>query len=283
MSRLIFGQTGQVAQELARRAPEATYLSRDDADLSDPAACAEAIRAHAPNVVINAAAWTAVDKAEEEETAATTINAQAPGAMAEACAALKIPFLHVSTDYVFDGSGSAPWTEGAATAPLGAYGRSNLAGEVAIAAAGGSHAILRTAWVFSAHGGNFVKTMLRLAETRDALSIVEDQIGGPTWAGHIAEALLAIADAFEAGKGHTGIYHFAGEPHISWAGFAAEIFAQAGKSVTITGIPSEDFPTPAARPKNSRLDCTKLARDYGIAAPDWHQGLAATLKELESA
>ena len=124
MSRLIFGQTGQVAQELARRAPEATYLSRDDADLSDPAACAEAIRAHAPNVVINAAAWTAVDKAEEEETAATTINAQAPGAMAEACAALKIPFLHVSTDYVFDGSGSAPWTEGAATAPLGAYGLS---------------------------------------------------------------------------------------------------------------------------------------------------------------
>ena len=282
MSRLVFGQTGQVARELARRAPEAAYLSREDADLSIPAICAEAIGTHKPNLVINTAAWTAVDKAEEEEAAATTINAAAPGAMADACAALEIPFLHVSTDYVFDGSGSAPWAEDAATAPLGAYGRSKLAGEAAIAAAGGPHTILRTAWVFSAHGANFVKTMLRLAETRDALNIVEDQVGGPTWAGHIAEALLAIADAFEAGKGQTGIYHFAGFPHISWAGFAEEIFAQAGKDVAITEIPSEAYPTPAARPKNSRLDCRKLTRDYAIPAPDWREGLAATLKDLQS-
>lgn len=282
MTRLVFGQTGQVAQELIRRAPEATFLSRSDADLTNPEACAAAIHAHKPSLVINAAAWTAVDKAEEEETTATTVNGTTPGAMAKACAALNIPFLHVSTDYVFDGSGSDAWTEDAPTAPLGAYGRTKLTGENAIRASGAQHTILRTAWVFSTHGANFVKTMLRLAETRDALNVVEDQIGGPTWAGHIAEALLTIADAFEAGQGKTGTYHFAGAPHISWAGFATEIFTQAGQTIAVTGIPTEAYPTPAARPKNSRLDCAKITRDYGIQTPDWRIGLAATLKELQS-
>ena len=186
MTLLVFGQTGQVAQALASLAPEAVFLSRTQADLSDPEACAAAIRAHAPQAVINAAAWTAVDRAEAEEAAAHVVNAEAPGAMARACADLAIPFLHVSTDYVFDGSGDSPWQPGDATGPINAYGRSKLAGEEAIRAAGGPHAILRTSWVFSAEGANFVKTMLRLSETRDALGVVGDQIGGPTPASAIA-------------------------------------------------------------------------------------------------
>ena len=182
---LVFGSTGQVATELRRLAPEATFLGRDKADLTDPEACAAAIRAHDPSAVINAAAWTAVDKAEEEEATATVVNGTAPGAMARVCADLGIPFVHISTDYVFEGGGTAAWAPTDPTGPLGAYGRSKLAGEQALQAAGGTWAILRTSWVFSAHGNNFVKTMLRLSETRDALNVVGDQIGGPTPAGDI--------------------------------------------------------------------------------------------------
>ncbi len=283
MTLLIFGKTGQVARELAARAPDATFLSREDADLADPVRCAEAIRAHQPSAVINAAAWTAVDAAEDNEKEATVINGETPGAMASACAELAIPFLHISTDYVFDGSGHIPWKEDAATTPLSAYGRSKRTGEEAIEAAGGNWVILRTAWVFSSHGNNFVKTMLRLAETRDALNIVNDQHGGPTPAAAIAEALIAIEAAFSAGKGITGIYHFAGQPHATWSEFAAEIFSQAGKTVAITGIPTSEFPTPATRPANSRLDGSKLEADYAIAPPDWRTGLKDVLKDLDNA
>lgn len=279
MSILIFGRTGQVATELQRQA-DVIALGRDAADLSDPDACAAAIAKYKPNVVINAAAWTAVDKAEEEEPAATVINGAAPGAMARACAALAIPFLHVSTDYVFDGTGTAPWRETDTVAPENAYGRSKLAGEVAVAQAGGQWAILRTAWVFSAHGANFVKTMLRLSQTRDALSVVDDQIGCPTPAADIAAALLAMAAQMQNGKAG-GIYHFGGQPPVSWAGFAREIFRQAGQDVAVSGIASSDYPTPAARPLNSRLDCNKLATDFAIKAPDWQAGLADVLKELK--
>lgn len=282
MTLLIFGKTGQVARELAARAPDATFLSRAEADLADPVACAEAIRAAAPSCVINAAAWTAVDAAEEHEKEALVINGETPGTMAATCAEMSIPFLHVSTDYVFDGSGDIPWKEDAPTAPLSAYGRSKLAGEEAIARAGGAWVILRTAWVFSSHGNNFVKTMLRLAGSRDALNIVNDQHGGPTPAAAIAEALLSIAGAFAASRGTSGIYHFAGQPHCTWADFAAEIFSQAGKSIAITGIPTTEFPTPATRPANSRLDGAKLLADYGIAPPDWRQGLADVLKEIDN-
>ena len=193
MKLLVFGQTGQVARELARAAPEALFLGRDQADLSDPAACAAAIRAHRPDAVINAAAWTAVDRAETEEAAATVVNGHAPGAMAQACADLGAPLVHISTDYVFDGAGSLPFRPGDPTAPLGAYGRSKLAGEAAVRAAGGAHVILRTSWVFSAHGANFVKTMLRLGADRPALRVVADQIGGPTPADAIAAACLSLA------------------------------------------------------------------------------------------
>lgn len=280
MSLLVFGKTGQVATELARRAPDAVYLGRDAADLTDPAACMAAIDAHKPDAVINAAAYTAVDAAEEDEDTAQAINAIAPGAMAHACAARGIPLVHISTDYVFDGSGTAPRGPKDPVSPQNAYGRSKLAGEQAIAAAGGTHAILRTSWVFSAHGGNFVKTMLRLSETRDALSIVDDQIGGPTPAADIAAACLKIAAQLQADPGKSGVYHFSGAPDVSWKDFAEAIFARAGREVAVSGIPTADYPTPAARPLNSRLDCADAETVFGIPRPDWRSGLDAVLKEM---
>ena len=284
MRVLVFGQTGQVATELARQATAdiaMTCLGRDRADLSDPAACAAAVAASDADVVINAAAYTAVDKAESEEELATAINGAAPGAMAAACAARGIPFLHVSTDYVFDGSGTQPWQPDDATGPLGAYGRSKLAGEQAVRAAGGAHAIMRTSWVFSAHGANFVKTMLRLGAEREKLTIVADQIGGPTAAGDIAAALLGMARAFHAGQGTTGTYDFSGVPDVSWAALAREIFAQAGLTCTVEDIPTSAYPTPARRPGNSRMDCTGLTRDFGIKRPDWRASLASVMSDLK--
>ena len=279
MRLLVFGQTGQVARALHSLAPEATFLSRAGADLMDPAACAAAIRSRHPDAVINAAAWTAVDRAEAESAAAQTVNAEAPGAMARACAALDIPFLHVSTDYVFDGSGTEPWQPDAAAGPLNAYGHSKLAGEEAVRAAGGRHAILRTNWVFSADGANFVTTMLRLSETRDTLGIVDDQVGGPTPAGSVARALLRIAEALAAGH-PSGTWHIAGRPYVSWAEFARWIFRFAERPVTVTPIASEDYPAPARRPHNSRLDCTSLLRDFGMAQPDWKAALRADIRRL---
>jgi dTDP-4-dehydrorhamnose reductase len=230
-------------------------------------------------VVINAAAYTAVDSAESEPDLAQVINADAPGAMARACAELGIPFLHVSTDYVFDGGGTEPWQVSDPIAPLGVYGRTKAAGEQAVRDAGGTHAILRTSWVFSAHGNNFVKTMLRLSETRDALNVVDDQIGGPTPAGGIAAALLTMAQAMVAGQSG-GTYHYAGTPATSWACFARETFTAAGRDVTVTGIPTSEYPTPAARPLNSRLDCTLLETEFGITPPDWKSDLANIVKDL---
>jgi len=254
---LVFGKTGQVATELQRQA-EVTALGRDQADLSDPQACAAVIADLKPSVVINAAAYTAVDKAEDEEALAQTVNAASPGAMAGACTHLDIPFLHVSTDYVFDGSGTQPWVETDPVSPQNAYGRTKLAGEQAVRSTGARHIILRTAWVFSAHGANFVKTMLRLSETRDALRVVDDQVGCPTPAADIAATLLHMTAALQAGQ-PGGLYHYGGQPAVSWAGFARETFAQAGRAVTVEPIPSSDFPTKATRPLNSRLDCAKLA------------------------
>ena len=278
MRILVFGETGQVARELARRAP-VTALGRDAADLSDPEACAAAIRASDAEAVINAAAYTAVDRAEEEEALATVINGAAPAAMARAAARKGVPFLHVSTDYVFDGSGGTPWKPSDPTGPLGAYGRSKLAGEIGVRAADGKHAILRTSWVFSSHGANFVRTMLRLGLERDALRVVDDQTGGPTAAGDIAGALLTMARALHDGA-PGGTYHFAGSPDVTWAGFAREILARAGLEVAVTGIPSSDYPTPARRPANSRLDCATLEADFGIPRPDWRESLGGILAEL---
>ncbi len=275
---MIFGRTGQVARELHRRAPDARFLGREEADLADPAACAAAVLAHRPGAVINAAAWTAVDRAEAEEAAATVVNGEAPGAMARACADLGIPFLHVSTDYVFDGSGSAPWRPEDPTAPLGAYGRSKLAGERAVQAAGGRWLILRTSWVFSAHGANFVKTMLRLGRERAEIGVVADQIGGPTPAAAIAAALLSCARAMRDGA-PGGLHQLAGAPDNSWAGFARANLAGAGRGCRVDESPTAAWPTPARRPLNSRLDCDSLARAHGITRPDWRAALAEVLRD----
>jgi dTDP-4-dehydrorhamnose reductase len=276
---LVFGKTGQVAREL-QQLGTVTALGREEANLSDPKACADAIRHHAPDAVINAAAYTAVDQAEDEEAVATAINGDAPTAMAKACAQLGIPFVHISTDYVFEGTGQDPWRSQDQTAPQNAYGRSKLAGEIGIADSGGTYAILRTSWVVSAHGANFIKTMLRLSETHHTLNIVGDQIGGPTPASDIALACLQIAEQLIQDPSKSGTYHFSGAPDVSWADFADEIFDQAGKSLTVTPIPTTDYPTPAQRPLNSRMDCTATKRAFGIERPDWVTGLKTILDDL---
>lgn len=277
---LVFGKTGQVATELQAIAPEAQYLGRDETDLTDPAACAAAILAIEPDAVINAAAYTAVDKAESDTITAQLVNADAPTAMARACRELGIPFVHISTDYVFDGEGDMPFTPSDPIAPLGAYGRTKADGETGVRLAGGTYAILRTSWVFSPHGNNFVKTMLRLSETRDALSVVADQTGGPTPAKAIAEACLTIANALCEHPSKSGTYHFSAAPDTTWADFARAIFAKAGREVNVTNITTADYPTPAKRPANSRMDCSATTATFGITRPDWQIGLAQTLKSL---
>lgn len=279
LNLLVFGKTGQVARALQRQC-DGHYLDRAQADLSDPAACAAIIAATDADVVINAAAYTAVDKAEEDEPLATLINGETPGAMATAAAARGLPFVHVSTDYVFAGTGTIPWRPDTPPAPVNAYGRSKLAGEIAIRASGARHVILRTSWVFSADGSNFVKTMLALSETRDALNVVADQMGGPTPADDIATTLLTVARALV--DGHMGgTYHYAGAPATSWKCFARETFERAGRDVTVTGIATRDYPTPAQRPLNSRLDCSTLKTDFAIVPSDWQAGLNRVLNTLK--
>jgi dTDP-4-dehydrorhamnose reductase len=276
---LVFGRTGQVARELQHLAP-VLALGRDTADLAQPGACTAAIQAHRPCAVINAAAYTAVDLAEEQEDLATTINGAAPAEMALACAALNIPLVHISTDYVFPGTGHHPWAPGDTTLPANAYGRSKWAGEQGIRASGCTHAILRTSWVFSAHGANFVKTMLRLSDTRDQISVVDDQIGGPTPASAIAAACLAIAGQLQEAPEKTGTYHFSGAPDASWCAFALAIFEQAAWPIRVQAISTSAYPTPAARPLNSRLDCNTTTSVFGLARPDWHAGLKECLTQL---
>lgn len=279
---LVFGESGQVATALRAQAGNADVicLGRDQADLGTPDMLRAVIDATDADVIINAAAYTAVDKAETDPDHAEQVNHLAVGTMARAAAKRGIPLLHISTDYVFPGDGDQPWHPGDETGALSVYGATKRRGEEALEIAGGPHAILRTSWVFSATGNNFVKTMLRLGADRDALTIVGDQIGGPTAADDIARALLTMAEAFANGTGTTGIYHFASAPDCTWADFATEIFAQAGLTCAVTPIPTTDYPTPATRPLNSRLDCATLETDYGITRPDWRVSLAATLKDL---
>jgi dTDP-4-dehydrorhamnose reductase len=279
MKLLVFGGTGQVGRELARLLPDSRFPGRAEADLTDPAACAALIAATDAGAVINAAAYTAVDRAETEEALATAINAAAPAAMAAAAAARGLPFVQLSSDYVFGGAGTRPQAPTDRTAPVNAYGRSKLAGERGVLAAGGRALVLRSSWVFSAQGPNFVTTMLRLGRERQHLRVVADQIGGPTPAGAIAAACLTLAEGRAAG-GPAGIYHLSGTPDISWAGFAREIFRQSGLAPQVEEIPTAEYPAPARRPLNSRLDCAGLERDYGIARPDWGAGLARVLAEL---
>ncbi len=276
---LVFGKSGQVATELRRLAPDAVFLGRDEADLAQPEACAAAILAHRPRAVINAAAWTAVDKAETEERAAELVNGAAPAAMARACARLTIPMVQISTDYVFDGAGNTAFRPTDRTGPLNAYGRGKLLGEQGVRASGATHVILRTSWVFSAHGNNFLKTMLRLGRERTGMTVVADQVGGPTPAAAIAAACLAAVDALGRDATLSGTYHFAGAPDVSWADFAREIMAQAKLTCLIEDIATSAYPTPARRPANSRMDCSGLAA-LGLARPDWRAAVGAVLKQL---
>lgn len=280
MNILVFGRTGQVGTEL-RKYAGITALGRTEADLADPAACAAAIRSHAPAAVINAAAYTSVDQAEEEEALARVINADAPAAMARICAEMDIPFVHISTDYVFDGASTEASAPEDATRPINAYGRTKLLGEEAIRTAGGRYAILRTSWVFSAHGSNFLKTMLRLSKTRDVISVVEDQTGGPTAASGIAAACLSIAGQLATDAAKSGTYHYSGTPDVSWYDFASEILSRAGSASELRPIPASAYPATAERPPNSRLDCSTTKAAFGLARPDWRVALDSVLEELE--
>ena len=288
MKILVTGREGQVAQSLAERGRgrDLTFAARPDFDLAAVDSIGRLIAQAKPDLIISAAAYTAVDQAEDEPESAMAINGEAPGHIGRAAAAIGAPVLHLSTDYVFDGSGERAWTEEDPTGPIGAYGKTKLAGEEALAASGATYAILRTAWVYSPFGNNFVKTMLRLAESRDALNVVADQHGNPTSALDIADALLALADRWqdEAGHGANEIYHFGGTGTTNWADFARAIFAESAKhgwpTCEVTGIPASDYPTKAARPANSRLDCSKFERTFGHSAPRWEDSLTQTVARL---
>ncbi|ULJ60966.1 dTDP-4-dehydrorhamnose reductase [Wielerella bovis] len=280
---LITGANGQVGSQLvAQLQSKAEILAtdRDTLDITDKQAVFQAAQTFRPHFIINAAAHTAVDKAESERDLAHAINCTGAENLALAAQNVGATILHISTDYVFDGKGETPYRETDPVAPQSVYGETKLAGEIAVQAACERHIILRTAWVFNEQGGNFVKTMLRLGASRDSLSVVADQFGSPTYAGDIAAALISICEQIHAGKTNAyGVYHFSGSPYVSWHGFAAEIFAQAvaqgvlPKAPVLNAITTVDYPTPASRPANSRLDCGKIQAVFGIETSDWRKVL----------
>lgn len=291
MKLVVTGASGQVTlalQEGAKAAGcEVITLSRPDFDLADAGNARALLEKHKPDVVISAAAYTAVDLAESHAAEAEVVNATGPGRLAAAAAELGLPVLHLSTDYVFAGDKTTPYTEADATGPTGVYGATKLAGEQAVASANARHVILRTAWVYAHEGKNFVKTMLKLAETRPVLGVVSDQLGCPTYATDIAKALFAIARHVKdkpAGEACFGTFNLAGSGDTSWAGFASAIFALAAQhgvpAATVNPIATADYPTPAKRPANSRLNGAKLREVYGITMPHWHDGLARCVGRL---
>ncbi|MBJ6982582.1 dTDP-4-dehydrorhamnose reductase [Luteimonas sp. MC1572] len=296
MRLLLLGANGQVGHALrtalaplgelvctTRSGTLADGTPAERADLDDPASLPPLVARLAPDVVVNAAAYTAVDRAEQEPAIAFRANAEAPGALAEACARSGALLVHYSTDYVFDGTATQPYREGDATSPLGVYGESKLAGEHAVRAAGGRNLVLRTAWVYGAHGQNFMRTMLRLAAERDELRVVGDQVGTPTSARLIA---AATARALQAVPGSSGLYHLTAVGRTSWHGFAEAIVAGAyargllKAMPRVTAITTSDYPTPARRPAWSCLDTAAFSAAFGIALPDWRHALDAVLDEM---
>ncbi|MCV6823106.1 MULTISPECIES: dTDP-4-dehydrorhamnose reductase [Halocynthiibacter] len=275
---LVFGKNGQVAREL-NKFDKAHCIGRDEVNLERPEESEQIIRQLRPLAVINAAAYTNVDTAETEQKKAALINSDAPRIMAKTCSSLSIPFVHISTDYVFSGEGHLPWRPEDETDPINAYGRSKREGELGVLNAGGRSAVLRTSWVFSSYGTNFVKTMLRLGEEREEVQVVADQFGGPTSAAEIAKICMQLVAHLEADASAAGIYHFAGAPTTSWAGFAEAIFAKAHIDCMVTEVQSRDYPTVAKRPLNSRLCCEKLS-GFGVAQPDWRDGLTQVIDEM---
>ncbi len=278
---LITGQHGQVSKALQQRLQglgELIVLGRDQLDLANAEQIRQQVRAHRPDLIINAAAHTAVDQAESEPDAAFAINAIAPGILAEEAKALGIPLVHYSTDYVFDGSKPAPYIENDTPNPLGVYGQSKLAGERAIAAVGGKYLILRTSWVYSSHGKNFLLTMQRLLQEKPQMRIVADQIGAPTWAGTIADSTRALIERWQAGEaGEWGVYHLTAQGETSWFGFAEaigeQLRAEGKPCAELEAIPSSAYPTPARRPLNSRLDCSRLQQQWHVSQPQWQDAL----------
>ena len=291
MRIVVTGREGQVARALRERGAvfghEIICVGRPDFDLSgDRARIERALSAARPEAIVSAAAYTGVDKAEEERDLAFAINAVAPGVIANAARALGVPLVHLSTDYVFDGRSPAPYSECDPTGPLGVYGASKLAGETAVLNAHDDVAILRTAWVYSPFGSNFVKTMLRLATGCDDVRVVCDQIGNPTSAMDIADGLLVILSnlAKNVGTEQRGVFHMSGGGEASWAGFADAIFAASaaagGPRAQVTAVSSEDYPTIVVRPANSRLDCRKLEAVHGVRLPDWRASLPRIVDRL---
>ena len=288
----VTGKTGQVVTSMVERAAragvEVVTVGRPELDLADPGDVAGVFAALAPDVIVSAAAHTGVDKAESEPDLAHAINATGAGAVARAAAEIGVPVVHLSTDYVFDGSKASAWVETDPTAPLGVYGASKLAGEQAVLRSGARAVILRLAWVHSPFGANFVKTMLRLAESRERLAVVADQIGAPTSALDIADGIFAVARGLLSRPGERaleGVFHMgAGGPDASWADFAEAVFdgsaARGGKRPVVDRIPTAAFPTPARRPARSRLDSSKLAAIHGVELPDWRVSLDVVLDRL---
>jgi dTDP-4-dehydrorhamnose reductase len=291
MRILVTGREGQLARSLierssARQGVELVAIGRPELDLEQPGSAARAIQAIGPDVVINAAAYTAVDQAEDEPKLAMRINADAAGEVAEAAARIDAPVIQVSTDYVFDGRGREPYAEDAATAPLGVYGRTKLAGEEQARAANPRHVIVRTAWVYSPFGRNFVKTMMAAAHSRDVLTVVDDQCGNPSSALDLADGLLDMMrrwrDEGDLGLGET--YHLAGTGATSWCGFARAIMADCERiglpAARVEPIATADWPTKAPRPPNSRLSSEKFARDFGFAMPAWTNSVSEVIERL---
>ena len=295
MNILLFGKNGQVGWELQRSLAvlgTVTALDFDSTDhcgdFSQPGAVADTVRALRPDVIVNAAAHTAVDKAESEPDFARTLNATTPAALAAEAARLGAWLVHYSTDYVFDGSGDRPWMETDAPAPLSVYGATKLAGEQAIQQSGCKHLILRTSWVYAARGGNFAKTMLRLAQERERLTVIDDQWGAPTGADLLADVTAHAIRHLQAHPQDAGLYHLAAAGETNWNLYAKYVLAHASQAQTaikikateVAPVPTSAFPTPARRPHNSRLDCTRLQTTLGLQLPHWQQGVARMLNEI---
>ena len=285
MKILVTGANGQIGhclqQQLGQKNWAFSAFTRAELDITDPQAVNQIVQRLRPDIIINAAAYTAVDKAEQEQALAYAVNRDGPANLARAANDVNAAIFHISTDYVFSGDATGAYTEDAPTNPQGVYGQSKLAGELAVAAANDKHIILRTAWVFGEHGNNFVKTMVRLGKIKEVLNIVADQEGSPTYADDIAKVLLAVAQHYSEGKPTPwGTYHYSGQPYVSWYGFAREIFTeveQAGLYVKpvpqLNAITTAEYPTPAKRPANSKLDCKKIEQAFGVAPSDWRSAL----------
>jgi dTDP-4-dehydrorhamnose reductase len=289
ISVLVTGQSGQLSRTLARAAHPAGWAircaGRHEFDLNATAAIADVVAAIDPDVIINAAAFTAVDLAEAEEARAARLNADAPTALARACAALDIALVHISTDYVFDGSKRGRYAESDARAPQNAYGRTKAQGEIGVLDSGANAAILRTSWVYSAGGSNFVRTMLKLAESRERIDVVHDQTGAPTWANDLADASIAAAQALLAGNAPArGVFHYSGAGEATWATFAEAIFAEARKrgwpSASVNRVTTDAFPRPAKRPINSLMDLASFEATFGLAPRPWREALHLCMDEI---